>query len=144
MAEGNAGSAVGGPPGKRVEDEDRGGKNTPADTERGAGTLLMAGLALLALVLIASAALLLQAASAASKAATAADLAALAAADAVRGITGGNPCAAAEEVAEHHGAEIQECALGTTGPGTAVIRVVVPLSGILPDAQGAARAGPPP
>lgn len=114
------------------------------DTERGAGTLLMTGLALLALVLIASAALLLQAASAASKAATAADLAALAAADAVRGITSGNPCGVAEEVAERHGAEVIECLLGTTGPGTSTIRVVVPVPGIIPDAQGAARAGPPP
>lgn len=114
------------------------------DAERGAGTLLMAGLALLALVLIASSALLLQAASAASKAATAADLAALAAADAVRGITTGNPCGVAQDVAERHGAEVRECLLGDTGPGTALIRVVVPLPGILPDARGAARAGPPP
>ncbi len=104
----------------------------------------MAGLALLALLLIASAALLLQAAAAASKAATAADLAALAAADAVRGITPGDPCSAAGEVADRHGAALQECSVGETGPGTAVVRVSVSGRGLLPDAVGRARAGPPP
>ncbi len=104
----------------------------------------MAGLALLALMLIASTALLLQAATAASKAATAADLSALAAADAVRGLTTGSPCDVAEEVAARHQAQVRECLIADAGPGTALIRVVVPVPGIVPDAQGAARAGPPP
>ncbi|MHA7208672.1 Rv3654c family TadE-like protein [Arthrobacter sp. MDT1-65] len=112
--------------------------------EGGAGTLLMAGLAVLALLLIASAALLLQAAATASKAATAADLAALAAADAARGITSGDPCSAARTVAQRHGAEVRECSIGETGPGTAVVRVSVSGRGLLPDASGTARAGPPP
>ena len=127
-----------------TDDPLTGGNGTRGDAERGAGTLLMAGLALLALVLIASVALLLQAASAASQAATAADLSALAAADAVRGLTAGSPCDVAQEVAERHRAHIRECLIGETGPGTALIRVVVPVPGIIPDAQGAARAGPPP
>lgn len=114
------------------------------DAERGAGTILMGALALLALLLVASAAFLLQAASAASKAATAADLAALAAADAARGLSSGDPCAAAAAVAEQHDAAVAHCEIGATGPGTAVIRVSVEMPGILPDAVGAARAGPPP
>lgn len=114
------------------------------ESERGAGTLLMAGLALLALLLTAGAVLLLQAASAASVAATAADLAALGAADAARGITGGNPCSVAWSVAERHGASVQQCSIGGTGPGTALVRVSVGVPGPLPDATGAARAGPPP
>jgi secretion/DNA translocation related TadE-like protein len=116
----------------------------PEDPERGAGTLLMAGLALLALLLITMAALLVQAASAASSAATAADLAALAAADVARGLEPGDPCTAAEQVAERHGASVEACVIGATGPGTAVVRVSLDTAGLLPDAAGAARAGPPP
>jgi len=114
------------------------------DAERGAGTILMAGLALLVLLLVASVALLLQAATAASQAATTADLAALAAADAARGISPGDPCSAAGTVAERHGAAVESCEIGDAGPGTALVRVSVALGGILPDAVGAARAGPPP
>ncbi|WP_104168044.1 Rv3654c family TadE-like protein [Arthrobacter sp. SX1312] len=116
----------------------------PIDSERGAGTVLMGALALLALLLIASAVLLLQAASAASRAATAADLAALAAADAARGLSSEDPCPAAAAVADQHGAVVEDCEIGATGPGTAVIRVSVGMPGLLPDAVGAARAGPPP
>jgi secretion/DNA translocation related TadE-like protein len=114
------------------------------DTETGAGTLLMAGLALLALLLIASAVLLMQAASAASVAATAADLSALAAADTARGLAPGDPCDAAASVADRHGATVEECVIGGSGTGTAFIRVSVGVGGVLPDAVGAARAGPPP
>lgn len=113
------------------------------DAERGAGTVMMAGLALVALLLIASAALLLQAATAASKAATAADLAALAAADSARGLRSGEPCSVADAVARQHGARVTGCDIGSTGRGTAVIRVSVHVAGLLPDAAGAARAGPP-
>lgn len=114
------------------------------DHETGAGTVLMAGLALLALLLIGSAGLLLQAASAASRAATAADLSALAAADTARGLTAGEPCVVAAEVAARHGATVQDCAVGATGEGTVTVRVRIDLAGVLPDAVGAARAGPPP
>lgn len=120
------------------------GARAPVDAERGAGTLLMAGLALLALLLIATSALLVQATSAASKAATAADLAALAAADVARGLRLGDPCAAARSVAERHGASLKQCVIGGTGPGTATVQVTVAIAGLLPDAVGAARAGPPP
>ncbi|WP_434995042.1 Rv3654c family TadE-like protein [Arthrobacter sp. Ld5] len=116
----------------------------PADAERGAGTILMGALSLLALLLVASAVLLLQAASAASKAATAADLAALAAADTARGLSSGEPCAAASAVAGQHGAVVEACEIGATGVGTAVVRVSVGVPGLLPDAGGRARAGPPP
>lgn len=121
-----------------------GGRDPSAGSERGAGTVLMAGLAMLALLLIAFAVLLLQSASAASKAATAADLAALAAADAARGLAAGDPCTVAGEVAGRHGAAVRECSIGESGPGTALIRVSVGVSRLLPDAVGAARAGPPP
>jgi secretion/DNA translocation related TadE-like protein len=114
------------------------------DHETGAGTVLMAGLALLALLLIGSAGLLLQAASAASRAATAADLSALAAADTARGLTAGEPCVVAAEVAARHGATVQDCAVGATGEGTVTVRVRIDVVGVLPDAVGAARAGPPP
>ncbi|THJ68771.1 hypothetical protein E8P82_00360 [Arthrobacter echini] len=112
--------------------------------ERGAGTVLMTGLAMLALLLIGVAVLMLQASAAASRAATAADLAALAAADAARGLAPGEPCAVAGAVAEQHDALVTECSIGTTGPGTAIIRVSIALPGLLPAATGAARAGPPP
>ncbi|MGV0108630.1 MULTISPECIES: Rv3654c family TadE-like protein [unclassified Arthrobacter] len=114
------------------------------DHETGAGTVLMAGLALLALLLIGSAGLLLQAASAASKAATAADLSALAAADTARGLAVGEPCTVAAEVAARHGATVQDCTVEATGEGTVTVRVRIDLAGVLPDAVGAARAGPPP
>lgn len=144
------GDPQGPPPGDGQSDGRSDGQGDDAvsrrrvDEERGAGTVLMGALALLTLVLVAAAALLLQAASAASKAATAADLAALAAADTARGLSSGDPCAAAATVADQHGAVVADCEIGATGPGTAVIRVSVDVPGVLPDAVGAARAGPPP
>ncbi len=114
------------------------------ESEAGVGTVLMTGLAVLALLSVAVVVLLLQASSAASKAATAADLSALAAADATRGLAPGDPCVVAGAVAELHGARVTECGIGTTGTGTALIRVSVDPGGLLPDATGAARAGPPP
>lgn len=111
--------------------------------EKGAGTLLMAGLAMLALLLAATLILMVQAATGASKAATAADLAALAAADAARGITVGEPCAQAAATAEQQGAELVRCDVEDTGTGTVVVEVVVGTSGPLPDATGSSRAGPP-
>jgi secretion/DNA translocation related TadE-like protein len=104
----------------------------------------MAGIALLALMLVAVAGALALATSAASEAATAADLAALAAADAARGLTPGEPCAAAEAVAAQHRAVLRECTIQDPGSGTVLIRVTVQGPGLLPDAEGAARAGAPP
>ena len=57
--------------------------------------------------------LLAQSAAMAFRAAAAADLAALAAADAARGITPGEPCAVAADVARRNGARILSC-LGRT------------------------------
>lgn len=127
--------------------DDEQGKSTrprsDRDGERGAGTLLMSGLALLALMLVAVGALMLHATTAGAKAATAADLAALAAADAARGLRPGDPCSEARLTAEQHGAELTACEVGGTGRSTVVVRVVVPTHGLLPDAKGTARAGPP-
>lgn len=103
----------------------------------------MAGLAMLALLLVGMTALILQAATAASRAATTADLAALAAADAARGITVGDPCSVAEAVSGQHGADLVLCDVGGTGPGTVLVRVTIDSAGVLPDASAAARAGPP-
>ena len=95
-------------------------------------------------VLLATAMMLLLAQSAvlASRAATAADLAALAGADALRGITDGEPCTVAAEVAARHGATIIGC---VEGPGQ-ILEVQTELQdrSVYGAATGNARAGPPP
>ncbi|WDF32884.1 hypothetical protein PTW37_13635 [Arthrobacter agilis] len=113
-------------------------------SERGAGTALMTGIALLALILVAVAGVFVLAASAASKAATAADLAALAAADSARGLAAGQPCEIAATVAAQHGARVEQCLVEDPATGTVLIRVTVDGPGLLPRAAGAARAGAPP
>ncbi len=115
-----------------------------ARCERGSGTVLVAALAMVALMLIAASVLLVGAAVAASRAASAADLAALGAADAARGLRGGEPCVVAREIALRHGARLNACEM--TGPHGHIVtvRTVVATISILPDARGAARAGPPP
>lgn len=110
--------------------------------ERGAGTVLALGLGLLVVLAAVVIALLSQSAALASRAAAAADLAALGAADAARGITPGEPCSVAAEVAHRNGARVLSCA---EGPGSTVqvrteLEVRTPLGG----ATGLARAGPPP
>lgn len=86
--------------------------------------------------------LLAQSAVLASRAATAADLAALAAADALRGITTGEPCAIALEVAGRHSATMISC---VQGAGQAVeVRTQLDERSLLGAATGHARAGPPP
>ncbi len=86
--------------------------------------------------------LLAQAAVAASRAASAADLAALAAADAARGITSGEPCAVAGEVARLNNATIVACSEGPEG--TVQVRAELSFGPFLGAARGLARAGPPP
>ncbi|KUM36608.1 hypothetical protein AR689_15310 [Arthrobacter sp. EpRS71] len=86
--------------------------------------------------------ILAQAGVMASRAASAADLAALAAADSARGLTSGEPCAVAAEVAGKHDAKITSC----TVAGGDEVEVETELSrpfqwGV---ATGRARAGPPP
>jgi secretion/DNA translocation related TadE-like protein len=86
--------------------------------------------------------LLAQSAVLASRAAAAADLAALAAADALRGVTTGEPCAVAAEVAGRHAAAVLSC---SEGPGQTVeVRTELAERSLLGAATGRARAGPPP
>ena len=87
-------------PGPREAKDDRGsgGTGNPQEQnvrERGSGTILAAGLALVVMAAMAVVLLLAQSAVLASRAAAAADLAALAGADALRGVTQGEPCAVA-------------------------------------------------
>ncbi|TLM72334.1 Rv3654c family TadE-like protein [Pseudarthrobacter sp. NamB4] len=122
-------------PGQRCRDGSGG-------CERGSGTVLAAGLALVVMTAMALMLLLAQSAVLASRAAAAADLAALAAADALRGVTDGDPCTVASEVAARQGAAILGCA---ERPGQTIdIRTELLERTVLGAATGQARAGPPP
>lgn len=80
------------------------------------------------------------------RAAKAADLAALAAADAARGLTSGDPCDRAQEVATANLAHVSACVLPPGLSGTVDIRTSVDIAGpfaFLGPAQGVSRAGPP-
>ena len=110
--------------------------------EQGSGTVLATGLGLVLIMATVVALLLAQAAVMASRAAAAADLAALAAADAARGITVGQPCAIAAEVARRNNARVLNC---TEGSGETVqVRTELNVGTMLGAATGLARAGPPP
>jgi secretion/DNA translocation related TadE-like protein len=110
--------------------------------ERGSGTVLAAGLALVVIMAMALMLLFAQSAVMASRAAAAADLAALAAADALRGITSGDPCTVAAEVAARHAAALISC---TEGSGqTVMVRTELNARTLVGAATGQARAGPPP
>jgi secretion/DNA translocation related TadE-like protein len=110
--------------------------------ERGSGTVLAAGLALVVMTAMAVMLLLAQSAVLASRAAAAADLAALAAADALRGITTGEPCSVAAGVAARHAATVLSC---SEGPGQTIeVRTELGERPLLGAATGHARAGPPP
>ena len=86
--------------------------------------------------------LLAQSAVLASRAASASDLAALAAADALRGITDGEPCTVASEVAVRHGATVVGC---TESAGQTIeVRTELVERSVFGAASGRARAGPPP
>ncbi|CAH0203896.1 Rv3654c family TadE-like protein [Arthrobacter sp. LAR12-1-1.1] len=111
-------------------------------SERGSGTVLALGLGLVVIMAVVLLLLLAQSAVAASRAAAAADLAALAAADAARGITSGEPCAVAREVALKNNAAMIAC---SEGPDTTVqVRTELSAGPFLGVATGLARAGPPP
>jgi secretion/DNA translocation related TadE-like protein len=111
-------------------------------SERGAGTVLALGLGLVLITALALLLLLAQSAVAASRAAAAADLAALAAADAARGITSGEPCAVAREVALKNNAAMVACSEGPDA--TVQVRTELSAGPFLGAATGLARAGPPP
>ena len=111
-------------------------------SERGSGTVLAAGLGMVVVMVMSLLLLLAQASAAASKAAAAADLAALAAADALRGVSTGEPCLMAAAVAARHKATLVSCTAG----GDQSVEVSTELSAgpLLGVATGRARAGPPP
>lgn len=110
--------------------------------ERGSGTVLAAALALVVIAAMALMLLLAQSAVMASRAAAAADLAALAAADTLRGLTAGEPCVVAAEVAARHAATLVGCA---KGEGQSIsVRTELTGRSMLGPGRGQARAGPPP
>ena len=111
-------------------------------SERGSGTVLAAGLGMVVVLAMSVLLLLAQSAVMASRAAAAADLAALAAADALRGVTTGEPCTVAAAVATQHGASLVSCAEG--GDQSVEVRTQLTAFTILGAATGRARAGPPP
>ncbi|MET4592652.1 Rv3654c family TadE-like protein [Arthrobacter sp. 754] len=110
--------------------------------DRGSGTVLAAGLALVVIMAMVLMLLLAQSAVMASRAAAAADLAALAAADALRGLTSGEPCAVAAAVAARHDAALVSCSEGAGQ--TMEVRTELTARTLLGTASGQARAGPPP
>jgi secretion/DNA translocation related TadE-like protein len=110
--------------------------------ERGSGTVLALGLGLVVIMAAALLLLLAQSAAAASRAAAAADLAALAAADAARGITSGEPCAVARQVALQNNATVLACF--EAPDATVQVRTRLSAGPFLGAATGLARAGPPP
>jgi secretion/DNA translocation related TadE-like protein len=117
-------------------------RGSKPSSERGSGTVLAAGLGMLLMLATVLMLLLAQSAVMASRAAAAADLAALAAADAVRGITAGEPCSVAADVAGRHDARVLSC---TEGAGETVeIRTELLTRTMLGPATGHALAGPPP
>jgi len=136
--------AAGGCLADRVGNADAGrcGHTALRDPERGSGTVLAAGLALVVMMAMALMLLLAQSAVLASRAASASDLAALAAADALRGITDGEPCTVASEVAVRHGATVVGC---TESAGQTIeVRTELVERSVFGAASGRARAGPPP
>jgi secretion/DNA translocation related TadE-like protein len=112
------------------------------DSERGSGTVLAAGLGLVVITAMVMLLLLAQAAVMASRAAAAADLAALAAADALRGVSAGEPCPVAAAVAARHDARLVCCVEG--GDQSVEVRTELAAGAVLGVAAGHARAGPPP
>lgn len=112
------------------------------DPELGAGSAVALGLGMVLLLAMTAVVLLGQAAVMASKAAAAADLAALAAADAARGLSAGEPCAVAADVAGRHDALLVGCLVE---PGDTVrVRTELRSRTVFGPATGLARAGPPP
>lgn len=103
---------------------------------------MASGLALVLMMAMALMLLLAQSAVLASRAASAADLAALAAADALRGVTDGEPCILASAVAARHGATVLDCIEGAGQ--TIEVRTELVERTMFGTATGRSRAGPPP
>lgn len=112
-------------------------------SEEGSGTVLALTIIAALLVLTLVIAGLIGVVSANRRASAAADLSALAAADAYRGLTEGDPCAVATELAERHGAHLESCTFPDR-PETVEVTVAVPVAGpmgVLGPARVRARAG---
>lgn len=112
-------------------------------SEEGSGTVLALTIIAALLVLTVVIAGLIGVVSANRRASAAADLSALAAADAYRGLTEGDPCAVAAELAERHGAHLESCTFPDR-PETVEVTVAVPVAGpmgVLGPARVRARAG---
>lgn len=112
-------------------------------SEEGSGTVLaltiIAALLVLTVVIVG----LIGVVSANRRASAAADLSALAAADVYRGLTEGDPCAVAANLAERHGAHLESCTFPDR-PETVEVTVAVPVAGpmgMLGSARVRARAG---
>ena len=111
--------------------------------EDGSGTVLALTIIAVLLVLTVVIAGLIGVVSANRRASAAADLSALAAADAYRGLTEGDPCAVAADLAERHGAHLESC-MFPDRPETVEVTVAVPVAGplgMLGPARVRARAG---
>ena len=111
--------------------------------EEGSGTVLALTIIAALLVLTLVIAGLIGVVSANRRASAAADLSALAAADAYRGLTEGDPCTVAAELAERHGAHLESCTFPDR-PETVEVTVAVPVAGpmdVLGPARVRARAG---
>ena len=112
-------------------------------SEEGSGTVLALTIIAALLVLTVVIAGLIGVVSANRRASAAADLSALAAADAYRGLTEGDPCAVAADLAERHGAHLESCTFPNR-PETVEVTVAVPVAGpmgMLGPARVRARAG---
>lgn len=111
--------------------------------EAGSGTVLAFTIIAALLVVTVVIAGLIGVVSANRRASVAADLSALAAADAYRGLTEGDPCAVAADLAERHGAHLESCTFPDR-PETVEVTVAVPVAGpmgMLGPARVRARAG---
>ena len=111
--------------------------------EEGSGTVLALTIIVALLVVTVVIAGLIGVVSANRRASAAADLSALAAADAYRGLTEGDPCAVAADLAERHGAHLESCTFPNR-PETVEVTVAVPVAGpmgALGPARVRARAG---
>lgn len=111
--------------------------------EEGSGTVLALTIIASLLVVTVVIAGLIGVVSANRRASAAADLSALAAADAYRGLTEGDPCAVAADLAERHGAHLESCTFPDR-PETVEVTVAVPVAGpmgMLGPARVRARAG---
>lgn len=122
----------------------------PWGAQRGSGTVLVTALAAAAVFGLVAVLALTAAASAAARAARASDLAALAAADAARGLTRGDPCRVAADIAAHNAAQLVQCR--QSGPGGVIVDVWTAVDAgpgtawlalLGAKATGRARAGPP-